>query len=172
MGTWNYDDTYKADTYKGITTKEHDSGSLRGTIISADIPIDGFKIGFEVENSSPTKGDSINLGDYTTYMIKVGHRIFALKDKIRCDWTINYFNREYNHYSVEEQISGIMTEVGCIWNISDRMSLNGSIRLGLGNSTGNFDNYIAMMSWVKAKFNYMLNNNFGLAIEYRDFVVD
>lgn len=155
VGTWTYEDDYFDD-----------DGSLDGVIMGIDIPIGKFKIGFEYEDISYKVGDYQDLYDTTTSIAKGGFQVFG-NDKVRVDLTLNYFEREYDGSIVS--ISGLLVGADGLWNISDRMSLQGSLGLSIdGKAEYEFyeEDDDAFIVVEKIKYNYMFTDNFGLGVGY------
>lgn len=162
LGTWNIDQSFDDD----------DDGSLNGVIVGLDIPIRKFKLGFEYEDSSLRKGDFTDLGDYTTYIIKCGFRVFG-NDRVRVDLTLNSFEEEFT--DSKATVSGTLVGADGLWNISDRMFLQISLGLSLnGEYQDDSVDENAIIMVEKVKFNYMFTDNFGLGFgfRYNSIVID
>lgn len=141
-----------------------DDGSLDGVIMGIDIPIGKFKIGFEYEDISYKVGDYQDLYDTTTSIAKGGFQVFG-NDKVRVDLTLNYFEREYD--VSKASVSGLLVGADGLWNITDRMFLQGSLGLSL-NGKQEYKSYEedAFIIVEKIKYNYMFTDNFGLGLGY------
>lgn len=149
VGTWTYDDDYGRE-----------DGTLDGVIMGINIPISKFKIGFEYEDISY----ETYLSDTSTSIAKGGFQVFG-NDKVRVDLTLNYFEREYE--VSKGSVSGLLFGVDGLWNISDRMFLQGSLGLSL-DGKAEYESYEedAFIILEKIKYNYMFTDNFGLGLGF------
>lgn len=175
-------DTDRATAYvdaygMGIWSKENDDyendGLLNGVIVGADIPINIFKLGFEYEDASPHKGDEGKgtLPVYNNYMLKCGFRVFG-NDRVRVDLTLSHFEQEFD---TKETISGNLVGADVLWNISDRMFLQGSLGLSLnGEFQDGSDEENVIIVVGRIKYNYLFTDNFGLGfgIRFNDYIID
>lgn len=161
-----YIDAYGLGTWtRGSDINVDDDGSLNGIFVGADISIHKFKLGFEYEDSSPQKGDSFIMYDYTTSILKSGFQVCG-KDKIKVDLTLSHYEKEVA--VSKATVSGILVGVDGLWNINNRMFLQGSLGMSLnGKYELNSDDEDALIMVEKVKFNYMFTDNFGMGFGFR-----
>jgi hypothetical protein len=171
--TTNYNSIiYEASPIEQIDFQDTYGYDMRQYAITADVPIDNFKLGLDCTYSLLEYGSRKEYEGYT-YKFKGGVALFD-NDQLRIDLTAGYYNGQYrpvegmsnSKITYESFLVGLDAKLV----ISDPVWLNASYVCGIdpqvstgSTSTGDLDK----LSVANVRINFQLLDDTGLSVGYR-----